>query len=309
MTLEQKVGQVMMIGLDPNNGRSAPELTPEFRSLLQELHIGGVILFERNVESPAQMAKLTAVLQEAARANGDPPLLISIDQEGGRVARLKEARGFTEFPSAMGIAATSDVENGRRIAQALAEELLAVGINMDLAPDLDVNNNANNPVIGARSFGSDPQAVAAFGVAFAEGLQGAGVLAVGKHFPGHGDTGADSHVSLPTVPHDRKRLEAVEFVPFRAVMAPAPSPSPAAAGNHPLPTSPPAAAGGEGRLPSPVGTVEGQGKGVAAIMSAHITFPAIDPTPGLAATLSPKVLTGLLRDELGYDGLIMTDSL
>ncbi len=178
----------------------------------------------------------------------------------------------------MGIAATGDVENARRIAAALAAELLAVGINMDLAPDLDINNNANNPVIGTRSFGANPQTVAAFGLAFAEGLQAAGVLAVGKHFPGHGDTGADSHVSLPTVPHDRQRLEAVEFVPFKAAMAP----SPAAAG---------------------------EGRGVGAIMSAHITFPAIDPTPGLAATLSSKVLTGLLRQEMGYEGLIMTDSL
>ena len=178
MTLEEKVGQVMMIGLDPNSGRPAPELTPAVRQLLQDLHVGGVIYFERNVESPAQLAKLSADLQEAARANGDPPLLISIDQEGGRVARLKEPRGFTEFPGAMAIGATGDVENARLIARALAQELLAVGINMDLAPDLDVNNNPDNPVIGIRSFGSDPQAVAAFGVAFAAGLQAEGVLAV-----------------------------------------------------------------------------------------------------------------------------------
>jgi len=269
MTLEEKVGQVMMIGLDPNGGRAAPELTPEFRALLQELHVGGVIYFERNVESPAQLAKLSADLQEAARANGDPPLLISIDQEGGRVARLKEPRGFTEFPGAMAIGATGDVENARLIARALAQELLAVGINMDLAPDLDVNNNPDNPVIGIRSFGSDPQAVAAFGIAFTAGLQAEGVLAVGKHFPGHGDTGTDSHVSLPTVSHDRGRLAAVEFVPFKAAMR----------------------------------------ANVAGIMSAHVTFPAIDSTPGLPATLSPKVLTGLLRDELGYDGLVLTDSL
>ncbi|MCX6029502.1 MAG: beta-N-acetylhexosaminidase [Chloroflexi bacterium] len=279
MTLEEKVGQVMMIGFDPDAGRPAPELTPEFRALLQDLHIGGVVYFERNVESPAQLAKLSADLQEGAWQNGDPPLLISIDQEGGRVARLKEARGFTEFPGAMAIAATGDIENARRIARALAEELLAVGINMDLAPDLDVNNNPDNPVIGIRSFGSDPQAVAAFGVAFAQGLQAEGVLAVGKHFPGHGDTGADSHVSLPTVPHDRARLEAVEFVPFRAAIHPSPVPQ------------------------------DGGGAGVGGIMSAHITFPAVDPTPGLAATLSAKVLTGLLRDELGYDGLALTDSL
>ncbi|HUM36893.1 MAG TPA: glycoside hydrolase family 3 N-terminal domain-containing protein, partial [Anaerolineae bacterium] len=126
-----------------------------------------------------------------------------------------------------------------------------------------------NPVIGIRSFGSDPARVAAYGVAFLEGLQAEGVLAFGKHFPGHGDTGVDSHVELPLVPHDRARLEAVEFVPFKAAMA----------------------------------------ADVAGIMSAHITFPAIDATPGLPATLSSKVLTGLLRDELGYGGLLVTDSL
>lgn len=279
MTPAQKAGQTMMIGFD------GASMTPELRAAVTDLHVGGVIIFERNVGSPEALAQLTADLQAVALANGDPPLFIAIDQEGGRVARLKETKGYTEFPSAMAVAATGDPENARRMARAMAVELKAVGINIDLAPDLDVNNNPDNPVIGIRSFGSDPAAVAVFGAAFAEGLQAEGVLAVGKHFPGHGDTGIDSHVALPTVPHDRARLEAVEFRPFRAVIAPSLSPSPAAAG-------------------------EGWGGGaIAGIMSAHITFPAIDPTPGLAATLSPQVLTGLLRTELAYDGLIFTDSL
>ena len=263
MTLEQKVGQLMLVGFDGTS------VSPEFRAVLQELHIGGVIFYDRNVTSPQQVAQLNADLQTAVRANGDPALFTTIDQEGGVVARLREDKGFTEFPGQMAVAATGDVENARRVAQALSAELLALGFNMDLTPDLDVNNNPANPIIGTRSFGSDPVRVAEFGVAFVTAMQDAGVLAIGKHFPGHGDTAIDSHVALSSVPYDRARLEAVEFVPFRAAMR----------------------------------------AQVAGIMTAHITFPAIDPTPGLAATLSPRVLTDLVRGEMQYDGLVMTDEL
>jgi len=262
LSLEQQVGQVMMVGFDGTT------LAPELRQLISDLHIGGIVLFERNIESPSQVAQLTQDLQALARDNSDPGLLIAIDQEGGVVARLKEPRGFTEFPGAMAIAATGDVENAKRIARAQAEELRAVGIHINFAPDLDVNNNPANPVISTRSFGSDPGRVAEFGAAYIEATQDAGILAVGKHFPGHGDTGIDSHVALPTVPHDRARLERIEFVPFRVAMK----------------------------------------ARVAGIMSAHVTFPAIEPR-GIASTLSPRVLTQLLRDEMQYDGLILTDSL
>jgi beta-N-acetylhexosaminidase len=263
MSLEQKVGQVMLVGFDDTT------LTPELRDDLTRLHIGGVIFYERNIQSPSQVAQFIADLQQVAKQNGDAALFVTIDQEGGVVARLKEDKGFTEFPGAMAVAATGDVENARRIARALSAELLALGFNMDLAPVLDVNNNPANPIINTRSFGSDPTRVAAFGVAFVEAMQGAGVIAIGKHFPGHGDTGIDSHVSLPTVPHDRARLDTVEFVPFQAAMK----------------------------------------ANIAGIMSAHVTFPAIDATPGLAATLSPKVMTDLVRGEMKYDGLVMTDEL
>lgn len=263
MSLEAKVGQLIMIGFDGTT------LDSDLRGLIHELHPGGIIFFERNAESLRQVAQLNADFQQVARENGDPGLFIAIDQEGGVVARLKEARGFTEFPGAMAIAATGDVDNARRIAQALCSELRALGINLDFAPDLDVNNNPANPIISTRSFGSDPDRVAEFGVAYLDAMQKAGVLAVGKHFPGHGDTALDSHVALPTVPHDRARLQSVEFVPFLAAMR----------------------------------------ANVAGIMSTHITFPAIDPTPGLAATLSPRVLTDLLRYEMHYDGLVLTDEL
>ena len=270
MSLEQKIGQVMLIGLDPaEDGAQSAEMTPQMAGLLAELHAGGLVLFERNVGTPGELARLTTAAQAAVTEGGDPPLIISIDQEGGRVTRLRQARGYTEWPSPMALGATGDPENARLVAEALGRELLAVGINMDLAPVLDVNSNPRNPIIGTRSFGSDPQRVAACGVAFIQGLQDVGVMAVGKHFPGHGDTGIDSHVSLSAVTHDRRRLEAVEFLPFRAAIA----------------------------------------AGVAGIMSAHVTFPAVDPTPGLPATLSARVMTVLLRDEMGYGGLLLTDSL
>ena len=270
MSLEQKIGQVMLIGLDPSETSARyAAMTSQMADLLADLHVGGLVLFERNVGAPGELAELIAAAQAAVVDAGNPPLIVSIDQEGGRVTRLRRARGYTEFPSPMALGATGDPENARQVAAALGRELLAVGINMDLAPVLDVNSNPRNPVIGTRSFGSDPQRVAAFGVAFIEGLQGVGVMAVGKHFPGHGDTGIDSHVSLPAVTHDRSRLEAVEFPPFRAAID----------------------------------------AGVAGIMSAHVTFPAVDPTAGLPATLSSRVMTGLLREEMGYDGLLLTDSL
>lgn len=263
MTLEQKIGQVMLIGFDGTT------VDDDLRQMIASYHVGGVILFARNIQSPEQVALLTNELQTIALESGHPGLFIAIDQEGGRVARLTEATGFTEFPGAMALAATGDPQNAWRAAAAMAAEMRAVGINIDFAPDLDVNNNPTNPVIGIRSFSSDPARVVEYGLAFAQGLQENGVLAFGKHFPGHGDTGTDSHIALPLVAHERDRLDQVELLPFRAAIQ----------------------------------------AGLAGIMSAHVTFPAIDPTPGLAATLSRPVLTDLLREELGYNGLIVTDSL
>ena len=263
MPLEQKIGQVMIIGFDGFT------VNDELRRMISEYHIGGVILFARNIQAPQQVAALSNELQKIAIKSGSPGLFIAIDQEGGRVARLTEDKGFTEFPSAMALTATNDPKNAYRVAVAMALEMRAVGINVDFAPDLDVNNNPANPVIGIRSFGSEPTTVAEYGLAFAKGLQEHGVLAFGKHFPGHGDTSIDSHIDLPLVSHKRERLNRIELIPFKLAIA----------------------------------------ADIAGIMSAHVTFPAIDPAPGLAATLSRPVLTGLLRDELGFGGLIVTDSL
>ena len=263
MTLEQKVGQIMMIGFN------ATTLIPEVREVLTNLHIGGVALFEANVESPLQLAQLVHDMQANAQANGEPALLISADQEGGPIARLRENLGFTEFPSAMALAATGEVTQARRVAEAMTGEMKAVGINMNLAPVLDVNNNPANPVIGIRSFGSDPLKVAEFGLAMVQVYQSNGILAVGKHFPGHGDTAVDSHLNLPLIAYSRTRLNAIELVPFKAAID----------------------------------------SGIAGIMSAHIVFPALDDTPNLPSTLSSKVQTTLLRDDLKFDGIALSDSL
>ncbi len=268
MTLEQKIGQLMVIGFD------GVTYDAGLREMVEKRQVGGVIFFARNVESPSQVANLTNEFQASAVKASGLGLLIAIDQEGGRVARLTANKGFTEFPGAMALSATAQdaavaAENVRLAAQAMAAEMRAVGINTDFSPDLDVNNNPANPVIGVRSFSSDPARVALLGTAFIDGLQRGGVLAFGKHFPGHGDTGTDSHLELPIVNHPRARLDAVEFVPFKAAIA----------------------------------------AGVAGIMSAHVSFPTIDDTTGLPGTLSAKVLTGLLRDQLHFDGLVVTDSL
>lgn len=262
LTLEQKVGQMVMMGVPGTT------VGPEARTLIEEYNVGGIMLFAENVETPAQVARLTAGLQQLAEESGaGVPLFVSIDQEGGRVVRIKD--GVTPLPSHMAIGATGSQALAERVGGIVGAELAALGVNMNAAPVMDVNNNPHNPVIGTRSFGEDPHAVAELGTAFMRGMQAAGVLAIAKHFPGHGDTDVDSHLALPTVAHARERLDEVELVPFRAAIA----------------------------------------AGVDAIMSAHITFPAVDATPGLPSTLSHRVLTGLLRRELGFDGIIITDAL
>ncbi|MBE3582646.1 MAG: beta-N-acetylhexosaminidase [Limnochordaceae bacterium] len=261
MSVEEKVGQLFLVGFP------GQLMGYEAQTLVEEYHVGGVILFGRNIDSPVQVAVLTNQLQKAATTNGAGiPLLIATDQEGGIVQRLA---GATNFPGNMALGAVGSEELARQQGEITARELRAVGINVDFAPVVDVNNNPDNPVIGLRSLGSDPQQVARLGTALVQGLQAGGVLATAKHFPGHGDTSMDSHISLPTVPYDRAHLDRVELVPFAAAIK----------------------------------------AGVGGIMTAHITFPAVDPTPGLPATLSPKVLQGLLRQELGFKGLIFTDAL
>ena len=242
-----------------------PTLSAADEALLRDCHLGGVILFADNIGSPEETRALTARIQALC---GLPrsPAIIAVDQEGGRVQRLPPPA--TSFPSAMAIGATGAAEHARRWGLATARELRTLGINMNFAPVLDVNNNPGNPVIGTRSYGERPAEVARLALAAAAGLGAGGVAATGKHFPGHGDTAIDSHYALPMIAGGRERLDAIELPPFRAAIA----------------------------------------AGFPAIMSSHIVFPDLDPD-GLPCTLSPRLLTGLLRDELGFGGVIVSDAM
>ncbi|MCK4258795.1 MAG: beta-N-acetylhexosaminidase [Halanaerobiales bacterium] len=260
MTLEEKIGQLLMVGFP------GTEITSEMTRLIIKNNLGGIIYFSRNVKSNDQLAKTSTEFQNLAKESSSGfPLFISIDQEGGLVSRL--SKDATVFPGNMALGAINDPKAVYEMAKVVACELKAFGVNFNLAPVLDVNNNPENPVIGIRSYGEDPELVSQLGIAYINGLQEEGVIACGKHFPGHGDTAFDSHLALAIVPHDKERLERVELKPFQNAIK----------------------------------------SGLAAIMSAHVIFPAFEPEPGIPGTLSKRVLTDLLRDKMGYDGLIITD--
>ncbi len=256
LTQREKIGQLFMVGF------MGTSVTADLAAFLKEYQPGGVILFSRNLESIEQIVDLTNDLQ---RHSPRSPLLISIDQEGGRVSRLP--KGFTIFPPCEVLGRCNSTELAYAAAATTAKELRAVGINMNMAPVLDVNSNPNNPVIGDRAFGTSPELVSELALATAAGLQDHKVVACGKHFPGHGDTNADSHKELPVVDASRDRLEAVEFPPFRRAAS----------------------------------------AGVATMMTAHVLYRALDEQ--LPATLSPVIITKLLRQELTYDGVVLTDDL
>ncbi len=261
LTLKQKVAQMFMVSL---YGTQLTEVGQEF---LQEWQPGGISLFGYNIDTPESTTRLINAFQQTVVDAGGQPMLAAIDQEGGIIERLQV--GFTNWPVSMLITATGDETLGYRVGEAIAQELRAVGVNMDLAPVADLYTNRNNPVIGRRSFGSDPQLTGQAVASVVRGLQAGGVLSTAKHFPGHGDTDVDSHAGLPVVQHDRERLETVEITPFRMAIE----------------------------------------NGVEAVMVAHIWLPALEPEENIPASLSANVVTGLLRDELGYDGLIMVDAL
>src|ERR1700730_4997818 len=209
MTLEERIGQTLMVGFP---GTMASR---EVIELIQLYHVGNIILFSRNVHDVKQVRSLTQRLQQVAREAGHAyPLLIAIDQENGIVQRLGEVA--TLFPGNMALGAIGSERIASEVALATGRELKALGINMNLAPVVDVNNNVANPVIGVRSFGEDAHLVARLGSAMVKGYHDAGVIACLKHFPGHGDTAVDSHLALPTIPHTLERLDAIELVPFRS---------------------------------------------------------------------------------------------
>jgi len=206
--LRRHAGRLAIVGFD---GSTVPD---DLRRLIAEFDLGGVIYFARNIVEPRQVAELSREVAGLAR---DWPLWVSVDQEGGRVARLRSP--FTEWPPAVTLGRSADERLTERFAAALAAELRAVGINLDYAPVLDVHTNPANPVIGDRALADRAELVASLSAVIIRTLQAAGVAACGKHFPGHGDTSVDSHEVLPVVEHERRRLDAVEFVPFRRAVA------------------------------------------------------------------------------------------
>ena len=234
------------------------------RTLAREFDLGGVTFFGRlgNIESPEQVAGLAF---DVRNLGIERPAWVGIDQEGGRVARLRSP--FTEWPAMAALGKSDDPVLARKFAVALATELAAVGISLDYAPVLDIHTNPKNPVIGDRALGEKPEVVAKLGRVIIEELQRAGVAACGKHFPGHGDTATDSHVELPIVEHPPDRLRAVEFVPFKTAIE----------------------------------------AGVAFIMTAHVLVTSIDDER--PATLSKKIVQAILREELGFKGVIVSDDL
>jgi beta-N-acetylhexosaminidase len=248
-------GQLLFAGFP---GREVP---PDLAERIREGRIGGVVLFARNVGSPDAVRALVDELH--GLAPGDAPLTVAVDQEGGRVQRLRAP--WTEWPPMRALGGHAPEETAR-FARALALELRAAGFDLDFAPCVDVDSNPDNPVIGDRSFARDPRVVSAHVAAFVRACQSAGVAACAKHFPGHGDTAVDSHLDLPRLGHDLERLREVELPPFRAAIE----------------------------------------AGVASVMTAHVLFPRLDPER--PATLSPAVM-GLLREELGYEGLVFSDDI
>ena len=259
LTTEEKIGQLLMYGIDGTT------ITDHAIELIKKYKVGNIILFARNAQSPKQLYELNQSLQKLADAEIGIPMFISIDQEGGMVTRI--FHGATFFPGAMTLSAANSLEDTYRMGDLMGRELKLLGVNMNLAPVLDVNNNPKNPVIGVRSYSDDPKRVAAYGIQFMKGMQNH-VIATGKHFPGHGDTYLDSHLALPKVDYAVERLETVELIPFKEAIK----------------------------------------EGIGALMSSHIDFPAFTED-GRPTTLSKKCLTGFLREQLHFEGLIVTDGM
>lgn len=281
MTTEQKITQCLMMDFRKwNNSEGSAEdmtsLNPDVAEIISQYQFGSIILFANNIKKTDETLNLTKDMQEAAVNGGGLPLLIATDQEGGVVYRLGSG---TALPGNMALGATGDVSTAETSGEIIGRELSAVGINTTLAPVIDVNNNANNPVIGTRSFGDDADMVAEFGSAFIKGVTGSKTIACAKHFPGHGDTGEDSHYGLPVIDKSLDELRALELEPFQAA-------------------------------------IDG---GVDMIMTAHILFPRIDSNTipsektgkneSRPATMSKVILTDLLRDDMGFNGVVVTDAM
>jgi beta-N-acetylhexosaminidase len=259
-SFEEALGQLFMVGIP------GPQFSSEAAFLLKKIRAGGIILFKRNYQDPDQLADLCRRLQALALELHSLPLFISIDQEGGRVLRLGPP--FTQIPAPAEMAGAEDPEGAvRHYAQLTARELRLAGINMNLAPVLDVNLRGAEGLMASRCLGADPERVARLGSLYIRELQEGGVMAVAKHFPGIGDIALDPHHDLPLQDKDLEGLEATELIPFAKAVS----------------------------LP------------VSAVMLTHTLYPALDPQ--WPASLSPTIITGLLREKLGYQGMVITDDL
>ena len=259
MTLREKVGQMIMCSIIGN------KMQPRLRKFLRDVQPGGITIFTYNIKSPTQLRQLNRSIYQQMSA---VPPFIAIDQEGGMVTRIKKE--IPELPGNMALGAARSESLSRRAGEVLGEGLSAYGFNMNLAPVLDINTNPKNPVIGTRSFSSDARLVGNLGSALIDGMQSKGIVAVGKHFPGHGDTSGDSHAKLPVLLLNSKRLRERELVPFLVAI-------------------------NKGRLN--------------VIMTAHIALPGLHKGKSIPATLSRLVLTNILRRQMNYDGIILTDGL
>lgn len=282
LSTDEKIGQVMLMnfrfwGKDANDKPIAlTECNDTVRELIQTYHLGNVLLFGENVQTTEGATRFVSDLQAASLAGGGAPLLICVDQEGGMVTRLGQG---TCLPGNMALGASGKPENARQAGNVIGAELAAIGINCDFAPSCDVNNNPQNPVINLRSFSSQPTLVAKLAPSFRQGLHKNNVIAAAKHFPGHGNTANDTHIGLAVVDVSKEEWDTVEAVPFRAMVK----------------------------------------AGTDMIMTAHIQFPQIDTTLYtskkngeelyLPATLSRTFLTDILRGELGFEGVVVTDAM
>lgn len=282
MTTEQKIAQMLMPAFryktdDEGNKTNVTEITDDIAATLQKHPYAGVILFAQNTATNAGTTRLVDALQKANAAGGDrPQLLITTDQEGGNVTRLTQG---TMMPGNMALGAINDVSVTKEVATMMGKELTAIGINADFAPDVDVNSNPANPVIGVRSFSDDAQTVAQHGSAFVDALNSTGVISTLKHFPGHGDTDTDSHTGLPCINKTYEQLKQNELIPFQECIK----------------------------------------AGSQMIMTAHIVYPQIETGTyiskltgekiNIPATLSETIITGILRGDMGYDGVVTTDAM
>ena len=258
MDIKYLVGQRLVCGFE------GTEMSQDFIRLVKEYKLGNVILFQRNIESMAQVKQLCADIQRLVKKETGHYAFIAIDQEGGAVTRL--SKDACNVPGAMAVAATGNPKNAEVLAEITANEMKYLGINFNLALVMDVNNNPNNPIIGVRSYGDTAETVMKYGVAALQGYQKEKVLCCAKHFPGHGDTAVDSHLGLPIIDKTLEELEKMELVPFRAVIE----------------------------------------NGIPAVMSSHILFPKLEPD-NVPCTMSKRIITGILKERIGFQGLVLSD--